>query len=314
MVNRTYTYVAFGVGLVLLIAGALKLVPGVTGAGGALAFLGLALFGLSFIPRPSAAASPDRAGPADAAPMSFFERLSGVFFEPSRVFRSLRANPHWLAALILVALLQYAYGTAFVFRLTPERIVNHTMDKVVESGFVTADIAAQQKEVQITQLKDPVQTAGRAVTSVAWTFGVTALAAAFALLLVMLFGGRINFWQALSALLHAAIPVVVIGQVLNLVLLYVKDPDDIHPTLGQGGLVTDNLGALFSPAEHPVLFAAASAVGVLTFYHVWLRASALRYAGERVTSGTGWTVSIIFWVIGLLFAIAISSLFGNFMS
>ena len=314
MVNRTYTYVAFGIGLLLIIAGALKLVPGVTGAGGALAFLGLALFGLSFVPRPAAAASPDRAEPADAAPMSFFERLAGVFFEPSRVFRSLRANPHWLAALILIALLQYAYGTAFVYRLTPERIVNHTIDKVVESGWMPPEMAEQQKAEQIAQLKDPVQTVGRAATSVAWTFVVTAALAAIALLLVLLFGGRINFWQSLAALLHAALPVAIISHVLNLILLYVKDPDDIHPTLGQGGLLTDNLGALFSPAEHPVLFAAASAVGVLTFYHVWLRATALRHAGERVSSGTGWTVSIIYWVIGLLFAIVLSALFGNFMS
>jgi Yip1 domain len=306
LVRRTYTYVVIGVGLLLLVAGALKFLPGGIGVGGGLAFFGLVLFGLSFIPRPPELPEP--------APMSFVERLGAVFFEPSRVFRNLRAHPRWLAALILVALLNYAYGTAFVYRLTPERIVNHSIDKVVESGWMPPEMAAQQKAEQIAQLKDPVQTAGRAVTSVVWTFCLTALAAALALLLVLLFGGRINFWQSLSALLHAALPVAIIGQVLNLVLLYVKDPDDIHPTLGQGGLVTDNLGALFSPAEHPVLFAAASTVGVLAFYHVWLRAQALRHAGERVSSGTAWTVSIAFWVIYLIFMVAISALFGNFMS
>lgn len=306
MVRRTYTYVVFGVGLLLVLAGAFKLLPGGVSIGGALALFGLALFGLSFVPRPPELPEP--------APMPFHERLGALFFEPSRVFRNLRAHPRWLAALILVALLNYAYGTAFVYRLTPERIVNHTIDKVVESGWMPPEMAEQQKAEQIAQLKDPVQTVGRAATSVAWTFVVTAALAAIALLLVLLFGGRINFWQSLAALLHAALPVAIISHVLNLILLYVKDPDDIHPTLGQGGLLTDNLGALFSPAEHPVLFAAASAVGVLTFYHVWLRATGLRYAGERVSSGTAWTVSIIFWGFYLIFAVAMSALFGNFMA
>jgi hypothetical protein len=102
--------------------------------------------------------------------------------------------------------------------------------------------------------------------------------------------------------------------VLSLVLLFVKDPDDLHPVLGQGGLVTDNLGALVKPGEHPVLFGLLSAFGVLAFYHVWLTATGLRHAGERVSSGSAWTIAIVFWGIGLLFAVASSALFGGFIS
>jgi hypothetical protein len=306
VVRRTYTYVIFGVGLLLLIAGAIKLLPGGVSVGGSLAFLGLVLFGLSFVPAPAELPEP--------APMSFFERLGGVFFEPSRVFRNLRTHPRWLAALVLVALLNFAYSAAFARRLTPERIVGYTMDKVVEGGWMPPEMAEQQKAEQIAQAKDPVQVAGRAVTSVVWAIVLTAAFAALALLGVLLLGGRINFWQSLAALAHAALPVTIISQVLNFVLLYVKDPDTIHPTLGQGGLVTDNLGALFSPAEHPVLYTAASFIGVLVFYRVWLVATALRHAGERVSSGAAWSVSIAFWVIGLLFLVAFSALFGNFIS
>ena len=51
MVNRTYAYIVFGVGILLIIAAAVLKVPIGIGPGAALAFLGLALFGLSFIPR-----------------------------------------------------------------------------------------------------------------------------------------------------------------------------------------------------------------------------------------------------------------------
>ena len=89
--NRTRigAIIVFALGLVLLALGLLRVLPGATGGGGGLAFLGVLLFALSFIPRKVA---DDRA----EAPLSPVERLSGIFFEPARVFRSLRAHPAWL--------------------------------------------------------------------------------------------------------------------------------------------------------------------------------------------------------------------------
>ena len=303
VVRRTYAYVVVGVGLLLLLLGALKIVPGLLGAGIGLALLGLLLFGLSFVPRP--------ADTTETAPMPFHERLVGLFFEPSRVFRSLRAHPAWLAALVVITLLNFSYSAAFMRRLTPERVVGYQVDKLAESGWMPPEVAAQQRAEGIAGARDPVRVAGGAVTSFVGYFCLMAFMAGLGLLLVLLFGGRINFWQTFSALVHAALPVTIIQQLLNLVLLYVKDPDDIHPILGQGGLVTDNLGALFSPGEHPILFAAASNIGLLIFYRVWLTATGLRHAGERVSSGTGWAVAIAFWLVGLLLSVGSSALFGN---
>jgi hypothetical protein len=306
VVRRTYTYVVFGVGILLVIAGALKL-PGGIVAGGALCFLGLVLFGLSFIPRtePAGEAPP---------PMSFFGRLTGIFFEPSEVFRNLRWHPHWLLAVLVTSLLAFAYTTAFTYRLTPERIVSFTNDKLVEKGWIPVEQAERIKEQQVEQARSVPRVALGVVTNFVGAFVLAAVFGALYMLLVLLFGGRLGFWQALSVAAWAALPPVVIGRVISLALLYVKDPEDIHPILGQGGLVTDNLGALVKPAEHPVFFAVLSAFGVLAFYHLWLAATGLRNAGERVSSGSAWTIAIIFWAIGLLFAVASSALFGNFLS
>ena len=69
--------------------------------------------------------------------------------------------------------------------------------------------------------------------------------AALYLLAVTIFGGRINFWQSLAVVFWASLPVVLITKVLSLIILFVKDPDDVHPILGQETLVQDNLGVLF---------------------------------------------------------------------
>jgi hypothetical protein len=219
-----------------------------------------------------------------------------------------------LFALLLIVALNFAYSVAFVKRLTPERIVAYNIDKVAERGWIPADKVDEIKQQQIEEAKSPARLALGLVPQIVATFVLSAIVAALILLAVMLFGGRIGFWQALAVAIYSAIPITIISKILSLVLLYVKDPDEIHPVLGQQGLLTDNLGVLFKPAENPVLFSIASSFGLLAFYWVWLRAVGIRNGGEKITSGTAWTISIAFWVIGLLFVVALSALFPNFIS
>lgn len=308
MVRRSYALVLLGLGIVVVAAGLLKVLPNtviVIGAG--LAFFGLLLTGLSFVPRPAPA-------PDAPAPLSPFDRIAGLFYEPSRVFQNLRAHPRWLTALLIVALVNFVYSVAFTRRVTPERIAEHTSEKVVEAGFVPADKAGQMKEEQIRAATDPVSVWGGSVNQVVLTFVVLCAVAGLYLLGVLAFGGRLNFWQALAVATHAALPVVVISQLVSLLLLYLKDPADIHPVLGASGLVQDNLGILFKPAEHPVLYTVGASIGVLSFYGLWLTATGLKNAGERVSPSAAWSVAIAMWVVALILRVALAAAFGGFMS
>lgn len=306
MVRRTYTYVLAGVGILLTVASLLKVGIGF-GPGGALLLLALLLFGLSFI---------RHARPAEdeSAPMPFLQKLANIFFEPSAVFHNLRAHPRWVGALLISALLSFAYSTAFTQRLTPERIVGFTFDKVAEQFGIPPGQAEKMKADQIAEAKSPAKVAGGAATIFVGAFILSCIFAGLYMLLVLLFGGRLGFWPAVSLAVWAALPPVIIGKLLSLALLYVKDPDDIHPVLGQNSLLTDNLGALVRPADSPALFAILSAFGVLAFYHLWLTATGLRHTSERLSSGSAWTIALIFWGIGLLFGVVMSVLFRDFMS
>jgi hypothetical protein len=306
--NRTQSFIVagavFGAGVLLLVAAFLKVLG--FGPGAALCVLGLLLVGLSFIPRRAVEDAPPR--------MSFFEKLGNIFFEPSAVFRNLRAHPSWFGALLLAALLSFAYTTAFTSRLTPERIVSFTLDKVVERFNIPPEQAVRMKEQQIADAKAPAKVAANSVTVFFGLFVVMCIIAALCMLFVLLFGGRLGFWPALSMVVWATLPALIIEKVLSFVLLYVKDPDDIHPLLGQNSLVTDNLGALVKPADSPVLFSVLASIGLLAFYRVWLTATGLRHTSDRLSKGSAWTIAIIFWLIGLLLAVASSALFGNFIS
>src|SRR5205807_5523747 len=138
--------------------------------------------------------------------------------------------------------------------------------------------------------------------------------AALCLLGVLAFGGTINFWQAFAAVAYAYVPVAVIGKLASIIILFIKNPDDIHPILGQETLLHDNLGILFSPAEHPALFVLGTAIGFLSFYGLWLRAKGLQNAGYKVSSTAAWGVAIVLWVLSLGIGMIVAMLFSGFMS
>ena len=306
---RTIAIPLFVVGLIVCALGIPKIVPGGIASGAALAFLGIVFFALSFVPLPVIENAEE--------PMSPTQKLLGVFFEPSKVFRNLRAHPRWVAAYLVVTVLSLVYTFAFTQRLTPEKIVNYRVDKAAElpPPFTPPPDRIETMRTQgIEQLKNPIQRVGTVVTTFVAVFCFTAVMAALYLLGVLVFGGRMNFWQSLSVMFYGAVPIIAIQKLLGLVLLYLKSPDDIHPILGQETLVQDNLGVLFTPADHPVIFVLATSIGILSFYSLWLKSTGLRNGATRVSSGTAWGVAITLWILGTLAITGLTALFPSFIS
>ena len=123
-----------------------------------------------------------------------------------------------------------------------------------------------------------------------------------------------NFWQAFSVAVYASLPYSVISFVLNTILLFVKEPDDIHPVLGQHSLIQDNLGFLVVPAEHPVLFTLLGSISLLFFYWIWLIATGLKNAGERVTPTIAWSAALAIYLLFVFFGTVMAALFPGFIS
>lgn len=299
---------AFVLGLVALGAWLGKFLTRGWSTAAALCFFGVLLFALSFIRLPLV--------PSKEGPLSFLGKVTGIFFEPSRVFRNLREHPRWLGAFALIAVLTIVYSVAFVQRVTPETIAQHTYEKMGEMGSFAPPPEAREeiKTDSIDALKNPVRRAAGLANSIVGIFVLSVIVAALSLLGVLAFGGRINFWQSLSVSLWASLPVVVIMKLLGLVILYLKSADDLHPILNQETTLQDNLGILVSPADHPILFILASFIGLTSFYGLWLRAKGLHLGATRASSGVGWGVAITLWVLALIIALIFTALFPSFIS
>ena len=103
------------------------------------------------------------------------------------------------------------------------------MDKTLEMSLISNNEEAKKgveegREKALADAKDPVIKVGQGVSGFASSvFGYAFLAGVF-LLFAMAMGGKINFWQALSAAVYASFPVAVVRFVLNTIMLFVKDP------------------------------------------------------------------------------------------
>lgn len=301
--------VVFGLGVLVLLAGVAKLIGGGVFTGAALCFGGVILVVLSFVRLP---AIPEKEGP-----LSLVQKVTGIFFEPSRVFRNLREHPHWIGAYAIICVLTSVYSFAFIQRITPERVVDHTIQKMSEMGPPFApqpDQLENIKNQQLQGLKNPAERVGGFVRSWVGLYVLSAIIAGLSMLGILMFGGRINFWQALAVTFYAALPVIIIQKVLGLVILYLKSPDDLHPILNQETTLQDNLGILLMPSEHPILFVMASMIGLTSFYLVWLRAKGLHLGATRASSSAGWGVSILLFVLTFILVTIFTWMFSGFIS
>ncbi|HVF30872.1 MAG TPA: YIP1 family protein [Pyrinomonadaceae bacterium] len=306
--NRLAGIVVAAVGLIVVVLGVLKVVPGMTGSGVALIVLGAVIFGLSFVPKPD---------PEGAQRMSTGETLINIFVSPAETFQNLRRHPRWLAAALIIAVLSAIFTNLFFYRLTPERVTNFIVDKTLQMPIMNDDarrqVEAGRKDA-IDQAKDPILRTTQASTAFAMNVFKYCVYALIFFLFALVMGGKLNFWQGFSVAVYAALPPAVIWAVLSSIILFLKDPADIHPLLGQGNLVQDNLGFLFNPAERPVLYTLISMFGLLWFYWLWLLATGLKNAGERVSGSIAWTTVLVLYGALVFLAVISSFIFPGFIS
>jgi hypothetical protein len=317
--RRNIGVVIFVVGLALLLTNLLLKVQGVRGLGIFGMFIGATVFGLSFIPQPVPG--------ADAPPpLSPAERVTRVFYEPDPVFKNLRYHPRWLAAFVVIVLFGTIYQIALTQRLGVARFAEDQATREVEGGFVPAEKISpedyKQAKIREAIASDP-RSRITAPLSIAGLLliGMLVLAGVY-LLCVMAFGGRMNFWQALSVATYGSLPPAVIGATLSLILLYIQSPGDIIPLEAQRhGLARADLGLLFKETNpmvntlvRPVVYTLASFVGLFALYGWWVTVSGLKNAGEKISGGSAWAIAFILWLFGMLLVTLVAVLFPTFVA
>src|SRR4029079_11908603 len=136
-----------------------------------------------FVPPPPPPPQPPSEA-TDGAAMSTPQTLAGIFFEPSRVFESLRERPRFLAAAVISTIALLAFTTLFLQRVGYERMVNEEINSSPRAEQMTPE----QKEKALRIQTSPVVKAIRYFAPILVVAIIIAAGAALYLLGSMLMG------------------------------------------------------------------------------------------------------------------------------
>lgn len=242
------------------------------------------------------------AGPAAAGdkPASALGSLSGIFFEPGRIFESFRQQPRFLLAACLIAL-ALSFSTALIYqRLGFENILRTQLER-------SANITPEQKErIVEMQTKPAIRAIGFISPIVSLTI-VFAAGGALYLLGVLAMGVTIGYRQALSVWIYSSLPPAVLTAFANIAILFLKSPNDIDLARSARGLVHANLGVFVDAAAHPVLTTAVSSIDLFAIYGLLLAVFGLHKVA-RISPAKATAIAGSIWLIGAVVQIGVSAL------
>jgi hypothetical protein len=261
-----------------------------------------------FVPPPPPMAPPPEPAKVEGPVMSTGQTLTGIFFEPGNTFASFRNKPRFLVALLISLLAIMIFFVSYTERIGFARIGREAIEKSPRAESMTAE----QKE---QQLKYSTGTVAKIVTYVITPFAIvliTGLGAAIYLLGGLMMGGRMNYWQALGVWVYSSFPPIIISTVLNMVLLFIMNPDTYDIVRGQRrGLVQANLGFLVNAKDSPQIATLLGSFDLIAIYGLFLVALGLRKAG-KLSAGAAWAVVLVLFIIGVIVRVG-GSLFTGAM-
>jgi len=306
--HRIISLAIVAAGILILVGAGAEVLSGASSLGLMVLVFGFVLYLLSY------AKEPEDNKEATVPSLSTTSRILKVFYQPSLLFRNLGAHPSWIPAFLLLALSITAYNIAFMQRIGAGTIAAATIDKVLEGGFISD---TEGKEIRAEAVRNAETTVARVSKVVGGVVGwlvFMLLVASLYLMGVAMFGGDVNFLQALSVAMYAALPPFLAQNLISLVVLLVIPRDNINPIRDQSGLARMDLGLLFTPSEHPLLYVMGTSINIFAIYWLALTIIGLRNGASRLSAGYAWTISLSLWVIGLVLVLLIGALFPTFIS
>lgn len=235
--------------------------------------------------------------PPPAVEMSTPQTLTGVFFEPGRVFEALRARPRFLIAGIVLLVLTCGVTAVLFQRVNMSAYIREKMEQSPRN----ANATPEQKEMGVKF--------GTIIAALAFPVSVPfwiAAGAALYLLGVMAFGGSITYKESLAVWVYSSLPPAVLGTVVAVLVLLLKAADTIDPE----HLLVTNPGAFMGADSSKVLTALFSQFDLLRFYGLFLAAVGLKKVA-KLSSGSAWGVVIGLYAIRAVLAIAFAAIFGG---
>jgi hypothetical protein len=243
---------------------------------------------------PTPSPQPDVLQPesAPAAPMSEFDRLVGVLFDPKPAFADIAARPRWWVPILLLTVLTVVFVVLFAQRVGWEGVLRQQL----ASNSRFQQLSPEQQEQTLQQQMRFVPVVGYVQSVLSTVVFALILSGVFLFVFNVLGGSEIPFKKAFAVCSYGGLPLGVKAVVAG-VIMFLKAPADFDIT----NPVASNLGAFLDPNSMPAwLVSVGTSVDIFSLWMLLLLATGFAAAGRRLRWGRafGWVLAT--WIVWLV--------------
>ncbi len=210
---------------------------------------------------------------AGPAPMGFVERLTGIYFEPTKTFADINRKPSWIVMFIVMSLVTIAATYTLIYRLDRELYAQKAaaMSMRYMKKFMSAQQLEQAQAASVAAASQPQSTVRKILpvvtTPLAQLVGYIIMAAIL-LLAFVIAGSGVSFKKALVATIWGTAPPGILVTLLGIVFMFVKSPQDLDINFVNN--VMSNLGMLADPDKQPVMNSLLSSIDIFSLWSIIL--------------------------------------------
>jgi hypothetical protein len=230
--------------------------------------------------------------------MNELGRLSGVFFEPSKVFKDLAEHPRFIAPLLISILV----GLTLVYSISTHVGWESTIRQTFANNPRTADLPADQREQLVARGAKAASIFGWVGAVLGAPLSALIIAGVLTGLFNGLLGAELKFAQTFAITCYALLVRAVLAALLIL-LLYLKPPEDFNIQVSPF-----SLAAYLNRQETPKwLMSLAGSLDLFTIWTIVLLAIGFSVAARKISFTKSLAAIAIPWLILVVAGMAFTS-------
>jgi hypothetical protein len=243
-------------------------------------------------------------GDTEAAHMSFFQRLVGVYFDPGKTFADISRKRSWVGMWILVSIVAIGANYTLMYRMDPAdaAVKGMAMFKPILKKFMNSDQLAKIDEQTAERASQPrsfLAKHSQVVTTPVFALASYVVFATIFLLAFLATGAGISFRKAFTVTIWGTGPPAIVLTLLGILFMFVKNPADLDIIPAYN--VVSNLGALVDFTTHPVLNSFLSSIDLFSIWTVVLLSLGFAAVSEKkLTAGKAAIPIVCLWALWIL--------------
>lgn len=232
--------------------------------------------------------------------LSQIERVTNVFFEPSKTMNDIKRSTSWWVPWLLMSVVSYGLVFAWQQKIGFEKLA----DNQVQIRLASSRSAQEAWDKTPPEQQEKQKAIGLAITKgISYAIPVFTLFMATIVSGVMLgvfnfgFGAKLRFKEVLAIVMYSFLPGI-ISSILAIVTVFLADPDGYDMRMP----VASNPGAFINNIQHPALWTLMTAFDIFVIWYIFLMATGFAaVTNKKVKRGTAFaTIFSIFFIMKLI--------------